>query len=204
MSNNANLVKKAKDTLMTKYNMTQENLTKYLGINVKIERNPSSVSLALTKYADKLQERFNVITTEKPLQVPMTMDPNVPTGHEENLILTKARVKDYMSRVGSLMFAASTTRPDIQLACSKLAQGNKKPNSLHEDQVRRSLRYICDTKALSLTYTHDAPYGDELMGFSDANYNRDGCSQTGYIFLLCGSAISWASKKQTCPTLSST
>ena len=43
-----------------------------------------------------------------------------------------------------------------------------------------------------------------LTGYTDANYSKTGCSQSGYIFLLGGAAISWASKRQTAPTLSST
>ena len=42
------------------------------------------------------------------------------------------------------------------------------------------------------------------MGFTDANYNRQGNAQSGYVFILAGASVSWASKQQSCPTLSST
>src|SRR5258708_1239649 len=46
-----------------------------------------------------------------------------------------------------------------------------------------------------------------LEGFSDPNWPGDPdtrCSTSGYIFLLGGGAVSWGSKTQTSPTLSST
>ena len=46
-----------------------------------------------------------------------------------------------------------------------------------------------------------------LKGFSDTNWAGDPdtqCSTSGYVFLLGGGAISWGSKTQTSPALSST
>jgi hypothetical protein len=106
--------------------------------------------------------------------------------------------------LGSIMFAASTVRVDIQHACSKLAQGNKKPSLLHQEQVGKAMRYLFDTSTYQLTYTKEA--GKErvlLTGYVDANFKLDGKAQTGYVFLLSGAAIYWASKKQSAPVTSS-
>jgi len=58
---------------------------------------------------------------------------------------------------------------------------------------------------MGLVYTKD-PERDKLVltGYTDANFNKDGCSQSGNVFLLGGAAIWWASKKQSAPTPSST
>jgi hypothetical protein len=204
LSDNPELVDMAKKTLVNKYKMHEENLTKYLGINIKIERDSGRVTLNLQQYAEKLKDKFEVGTTPTPLRVPISIDPNTEAAQDESWISSKEQVKDYQSRIGSLMFAASTTRPDLQLACSKLGQGNKKPSSLHMDQANRCLKYFCDTSRASLTFVKAMDPYCKLVGFSDANYNRNGTSQSGYIFLLGGSAVSWASKKQSCPVLSST
>jgi hypothetical protein len=196
------MVKNAMDMLVAKFKMHEEDLSKYLGINVTLEDGRATLSLPM--YVGKLEDRYDVPTTGRSAQVPMTLDPN--TTEAANTPQTTLEVtREYQSYVGSLMFAASTVRVDLQLACSKLSLGNKNPSKGHQDQVLKSLKYLSETKALGLVYTQDPTTGYlELIGYTDANYNRDGCSQSGNVFLHGGAAISWASKKQTAPTLSST
>jgi hypothetical protein len=201
----------AKELLVSKYHLNVENLTKYLGINVDIHPNGGTVRLALQRYAGTIGNKYPLAIARRELNVPLTHDPNAEDNYEstlqvvpQNEIPSKDQIKDYQSKVGSLMFAASTTRPDLQLACSKLAQGNKKPTLLHRDQVQRALRYFLDTSSLSLVYSGEVPNPSVLVGYSDANYSRTGPSQSGFVFLLGGSAISWGSKKQSCVVLSST
>jgi hypothetical protein len=187
-------------TLVEKYNMHEENLTKYLGINVCLKKGEAAISLPM--YVGKLESRYEVPDPARPVRVPMSMDPNT---EEETKPRTLEVIREYQSHVGSLMFAASTVRTDLQLACSRLSLGNKSPSPEHQAQVLKSLRYLFDTKGMSLIYRHDPDREFlELTGYTDANYQKTGCSQSGYIFLLAGAAISWASKRQTAPTLSST
>lgn len=100
------------------------------------------------------------------------------------------------------MFAASTVRPDIQWSVSRLAQGSKGPTAEEMKQGYQGLNYFNNTKEERLVYTNQ-DNTVQLFGYSDANYNKEGSSQTGWIMKLCGAAVSWASKKQTAPTLSS-
>ena len=197
-SKSARLIKIAEDMLICKYNMQKENLSKYLGINISLQ--PGRVELGLQKYIRKLGDKFTNVPNRK-TQVPLSIDPNTDSLSEEP---TKQDTHLYQSMVGSIMFAASTVRVDIQHACSKLAQGNKKPSLLHREQVGKAMRYLFDTAEVQLVYTKEP--GQEtvkLSGFVDANFKLDGKAQTGYVFLLSGAAISWGSKKQTAPVTSS-
>lgn len=141
--------------------MHEENLSKYLGINVAVNAERRRVTLTLKKYIDKLMTRFDIEAPKRPIRVPLSCNPNI---EEASLLSGTAPVtpRDYQSYVGSLMFAASTIRPDIQYAWSQLSQGNKDPTGLHYDQVRRAMRYLFDTNQLSLTYRQEE--NDKLEG----------------------------------------
>ena len=51
----------------------------------------------------------------------------------------------YSSAVGSLMYLATTTRPDITFAVGMLARFSSKPNKSHWTALKRVLRYLKGT-----------------------------------------------------------
>ena len=188
-----------KKMLKDKYQMREENLEKYLGVNMQVNQS-GSISLFLEKYANKLQQKFQLSNKLKQHRVPMTVDPNIAPPKEGEKIANALDITEYLGKVGSLMFSASTTRPDLQLACSKLAQGNKNPSELHRDQAQRALKYFCDTPRFGLTYRRVSDdLHNVLYAYCDANWAKEGDtkSQTGYLVYLNGAPISWGSKKQT-------
>jgi hypothetical protein len=103
--------------------------------------------------------------------------------------------------VGSLMYAAVATRPDITFAISALITIPRKPgpSPLGSRQASFSLsRWHQNSRA------HIWKRASRLHGYTDA----DGASQehrhaiSGFAFLIDGGAVSWASRKQelvTCP-----
>ena len=107
----------------------------------------------------------------------------------------------YREAIGSLMYAAVATRPDIAYAVSTLSQFLNNPGVLHWEATKRVFRYLAGTKDYELTYGGEC---HDLEGFTDT----DGAMQehrhaiSGYAFLFDGGAVSWASKKQELITLS--
>jgi hypothetical protein len=81
----------------------------------------------------------------------------------------KASLKDFQARVGSIMYLSSTTRPDVCLAVSKLAQGSRQPNEGYWDQLACCLRYLQATKKLTLSY-QGGRTGEILTGYCDSSY----------------------------------
>ncbi|GKC40390.1 kinase-like domain, phloem protein 2-like protein, partial [Tanacetum coccineum] len=76
------------------------------------------------------------------------------------------------------------------------------PSRQHWKAITRVFKYLRGTKDYSLSYVG---YPSVLEGYSDAswiNHVEDSSSTSGWVFLLGGGAISWASKKQTCITSS--
>jgi hypothetical protein len=72
----------------------------------------------------------------------------------------------YSQIIGSLMYLASATRPDISFALSKLSWFVSNPGDDHWYALDRVLRYLKGT----VDYTiHYSGYPKVLEGYSDSN-----------------------------------
>ena len=135
------------------------------------------------------------------------------TPAENNLKLVKATYVEqlvdetlYRSLVGSLLYIAKQTRPDIVWIVNVLSRFMDKPAISHWLAGKRVLRYLQTTKSLKLVYPRDSDHN--LIGESDADRSGDHDdrrSTTGYFFKLgfSGGAVSWQTKKQQTVALSS-
>ncbi|KAK7579919.1 hypothetical protein V9T40_000548 [Parthenolecanium corni] len=122
--------------------------------------------------------------------------------HPPNLRNVKDEVP-YREAVGSLMFLAVISRPDISYAVSRVSQYLENPKTIHWNAVKKILKYLQGTVEYGLFYQ---PEGN-LEGYSDADFagdTQDRKSTSGYVFQFCGTAISWASRKQRLVVLSTT
>ncbi|GAQ79929.1 hypothetical protein KFL_000420010 [Klebsormidium nitens] len=103
----------------------------------------------------------------------------------------------YSRLIGSLLYIANCTRPDISQAVGVLSRFMSKPTRDHWKMARAVLSYLAGTPEVGLSF--DGTEGLKLKGFCDANYAGDidtRRSTTGYVFTLGGGAVSWASKCQ--------
>ena len=100
------------------------------------------------------------------------------------------------------MYLANCTRPDIAFAVNLLARHSAAPTR-HWVGVKTILRYLKGTLDLGLFFLKKNDM--TMVGYADAGYQSDphnGISQTGFLFLCGGTAISWRSCKQTQVTTS--
>ncbi|GBM54016.1 hypothetical protein AVEN_215390-1 [Araneus ventricosus] len=61
--------------------------------------------------------------------------------------------KTYHEAIGSLMYLATGTRPDISFIVGKLSQYNRDPREIHWAAVKRILRYLRGTSGLRFNST---------------------------------------------------
>jgi hypothetical protein len=186
-----------------KYRLTDLGPCKWL-LGIKVDRNLENGTIALSQHAyiDSIITRFN-FDDLKPSSTPM--DPSSPLTNSQSpkMLADIAKMKNvpYREAVGSLMYAAMGTRPDIAFATSTVAQFLENPGWPHWGAVKRIFRYLKGSRNVSLVYGGQK---DDLRGWSDA----DGASQehrraiSGYVFMVDGGAVSWCSKKQELVTLS--
>ncbi|XP_043476177.1 secreted RxLR effector protein 161-like [Leptopilina heterotoma] len=108
--------------------------------------------------------------------------------------------------IGSLLFAARVTRPDIECIVNSLSQFLNDFSMAHWNAVKRILKYLRGTLHFGLEYKASGSK-NTLVGFTDADYA--GCSDTrrsrrGFVFLLNNAPISWCSQRQSVVSLSTT
>ena len=112
----------------------------------------------------------------------------------------------YISVVGSLMYLAVTTRPDIAYAAGVLARFNSNPGLAHWQAAKHVLRYLKGTTTHKLIY-QPSTSPEPFITYSDADHggNPDnGKSTGGYVVKIGSGAVSWSSKLQSLVALSTT
>jgi hypothetical protein len=107
----------------------------------------------------------------------------------------------YMQLVGTLLYAAISTRPDIANAVLRLTRKMQVPLKRDLFAAERVLRYLAGTKSNGLIFgrNKNASSGMAVSAYADAdwgNNKEDRKSVTGWIAKVNGDVISWASKTQ--------
>lgn len=170
----------------------------FVGIELQWDNSSGTLKLSQKEYINSILKKFNMLLS-KPASVPMqpNLDLKPYDECEENL--------PYRELIGSLLFLARVTRPDIAFPVSKLSQFNSCYNEMHWNCAKVILRYLKNTETLGLEYKK----GDEFIisGYTDSDYasdKNDRKSTTGLAFFANDALISWTSQKQSIIAVSST
>ena len=99
--------------------------------------------------------------------------------------------------IGSLLFAAIGTRPDISTAVSILSRSVQAPTKAHVTAARNIMGYLATTPAMGLHF----PAQEELRleVYCDASFAGDEHgrkSRTGWVILINGAPVAWKSTLQ--------
>ena len=119
-----------------------------LGITIRQDKTRKSVQLQQKQYIQKVLERFR-FQDSKPVSTPA--DPNVKLQKDDN-VSKMVDPATYQSMVGSLLYVAVATRPDIAQAVGAVAKFSSKPSEAHLTAVKRILRYLKGSMDIALTY----------------------------------------------------
>jgi len=169
-----------------------------LGIKIYRDRSRRLIGLSQSTYLDKVLKKFKMDQAKKGflpmLQGKALSKTQCPTTANERERMSKI---PYASAIGSIMYAMLCTRPDVSHALSLTSRFQSDPGEEHWTAVKNILKYLKRTKDMFLVY------GDceelAVKGYVDASFDTDpddSKSQTGYVFVLNGAAVSWRSSKQ--------
>jgi hypothetical protein len=174
-----------------------------VGIAISRDRANRLVSISQTALIDRIVQQFGQ-TDADPISTPM--DPSVakslthPSPSDPPLSDTDshdlARIP-YHSLVGSLMYLAIGTRPDISFAVARLCQFLDCYRRAHWNAAIRVVRYLKGTRLLTLSLGGNPDL--DLVGFSDSSHAD--CPDTtrstmGYCFSVGGAIFTWSSRRQ--------
>jgi hypothetical protein len=81
-----------------------------------------------------------------------------------------ANHKEYLSIVGSLMYMALGSRPDIAFSVTALSRYNIQPLKMHLTDARRVLRYLKTTSELRIHYRRLSYQQISAVGFTDSDW----------------------------------
>lgn len=169
-------------------------INKFLGIEVKQES--ERIILSQRNYITKILNKFGMMDCN-PVKTPGAI------GEDLNDFATSPPVSktEYQEALGSLMYLATGTRPDLAFAVCNLSQYNKDPREKHWKAIKRVFRYIKGTQELGLIYSSN---NEKLNATSDASWctTRDGRSFGGYFIKFGKNVINWKCSKQRIVALS--
>ncbi|OXA40185.1 Copia protein [Folsomia candida] len=184
------------DAMKKAFEITRKDLEVFVGIEITIEG--GTMTLAQHQYTEALLEKYD-ITERRTASVPM----------KQNLDLVKAENCDtaypYQELIGSLLFLARVTRPDIAYAVTKLSQFNTCYDKTHWDAAQDVLLYLRRTGTLGIQYECNSEF--VISAYTDSDFagdKNDRKSTTGFATFVNDSLITWCSQKQDVVTLSST
>lgn len=188
----------AMDQLKQRYSITGgDDLQWFLGIEVIRDRSKQLIHLSQVAYCEKINRLVDDQTIRH--DTPMATSELMP---REGLA-TPSEINRYQRKVGSLLYAAVNTRPDIAFATSRLARFLSNPSQEHQKAADRVLLYLSSTKWLTLRLGG----GASMEVASDASFadnTLDRKSSQGYAIKLFGGLIAWRSSKQDTVTTSTT
>nr|GEV22361.1 zinc finger, CCHC-type [Tanacetum cinerariifolium] len=145
----------------------------------------------------------NLIIHQMDLKTAFLIGVSTPLDTCEKLMPNKGMAVsqlEYSRVIGCLIYAMTCTRPNIAFVVGKLSRYTSNPGTQHWQAIHRVLKYLKKTMNYRLVYSG---YPSVLEGYTDAIWisnTKYNSSTSGWVFLLGGDAISWASKKQTCIT----
>ena len=161
-----------------------------------------SIKLHQTTYVRKLVERFCPDGHKTDASTKLPYSPtflvsvadalSMPAGSYPELL------KPLQERVGSLMYAATSTRPDIAFAVQYLCRCLQRPSPALIAEADHVIAYLARHPTAGLTYTRPA---SRLKGFADASWET-ASSTSGWVVQWQGAALQWGSRKQPCVALS--
>jgi len=197
-----NNLTRVKDELKSCFEMTDlGECQQIVGIEMRRDRGSKTIGLFQSQYIDTILTRFGM---ENSKLASTPLDPNVKliprSGSEQD---PKMKGVPYQEAIGSLMYAALGTRPDISFAVQHLSQFSSNPSPAHWTAVKRVLRYLNNTRDFGIIFDGNSDH--ILTGYTDSDWGSnlaDRKSISGYIFHFNG-PVSWNSKKQPTVALSS-
>jgi hypothetical protein len=181
--------------LQEEFKVTIGSLENFFRMQIKCQ-NDGSIFVSQEAYTNQILQKFNMAEAKG---VSTSASRDESDNHKD----VSGKVP-YREAVGSLMYLAAATCPDIAFAVNKAAWVTDRPAEKDWNNVKHIFRYLRSTSSYGIRYTRGS---GELKVFSDADFAGDKAtrrSTTGVIPIFAGGAVSRTSQLQRTTDLSTT
>ena len=209
VSKNTSKIVWVKSELKKRFKLRDLGPTQFLlGVHVERNRKMCTLSLSQRQGIIDMLNKFDMGDC-KPVATPLDSSVHLsasdcPTSEDEAKYM---KTIPYAEAVGTLMYIAITTHPDIAYVVGVLSRFSSNPGIAHWKAVKHLMRYLQGTKDLKLTFSPDPNAESLFTTYSDADHagNPDNrCSTSGFVIKIGTGCISWMSRFQTIATCSTT
>ena len=157
----------------------------FLGLHIIRHRPSRALWISQKAYIEKIYNELAPTNSVRLPTTPMETTELLPTSEEDEV--TNISRTLYQQKVGSILFAAISTRLDVAFAVSRLSRFNQQPSKRHHDAADRVLHYLYGTRNCCIRYRGDARDLSSFICASDASFadnTLDRKSSQGYIMKL--------------------
>jgi hypothetical protein len=177
-------------------------LTWLLGLKVEQDCPKRTIALSQKAYIKMILEYFH-LQDAKSTPIPMNAGTILSTDQSPSTSNEINEIGDipYQRGIGSLMYATTSTHPDITFPIVILSQFMQNPGWIHWEAVKNTIHYLKGMADLTLMLGGSA---NGLEAYVNANWASQPHrhSMLGYTVLLHSSPIAWSTQKETIIALS--
>ncbi len=143
--------------------------------SIRVKWKGNTLSLDQAAYAREILKEFNMEKCKSvwTLFVPNERLPNI----DANEAVEESLAARYRTLVGSLLYLAAGTRPDLTHCATYVSQCCTNPSVSHWQAAKHALRYLQGIKNFSITYRKT---GEPIRMFSDADWASDASDRKSF------------------------
>jgi len=190
--------------LEAQYKITHSDLDFYLGMSVERSTKDRTISLGQEALLDKLAEKFDWLAptaARKTYNVPVAPEASFS---KESMPATpcKHRIDAARSMIGTMLYLAMKTRPDLAQATAMMSRVVSNPSEDHIAAMKQLCVYAYNTRKQKLVFrgrNHVPGSEDVYYAFADSDYNNADAgykATSGYAIYHNHNLIDWKSKLQ--------
>lgn len=170
----------------------------YLGIEIERDLKTKKIRIHQSAYTRNVLRRFEM-DESNPMATPLDAKMALRRNEDEDGKAKDAADVPYRQLIGSLMYLAVSTRPDIAFAVSNLSQFLTNPSIDHWKAAKRVLRYLQGTIGLGILFIGNCEQPNVLFAYSDSDFAT--CIDTrksisGVTLILNSGSVIWSARKQ--------
>src|SRR5260370_11451842 len=166
--NDERLLDSIQDTIGTRFKSSNLSMAMWiLGIHVHHDLEAGTLFIEQSQYIKGVLSHYNM-TGCTPVSTPLPVNAQFQPALEDEH--SAASSYPYLEAIGSLMYAAMGTQPDISYAVRSLTPFVSNFGLTHITGVKHIMHYLAGTPKCRILYSRD---GGGLVGYTDADWASD-------------------------------